>query len=64
MNYFKSTCGVNMMDGESNKIVYGYFMPVKIKKWIVGWWKVGKHENLKWFGYSEKMGRNERTENI
>ncbi len=59
MSYLRGACGLNRMDGESNKSVYEKSgISVKDEKLNSGVVEVVKHSTLGWFGHIKRMGRN------
>ncbi len=62
MSYLRGACGLNGMDGESNKSVYGKFgMSFKSEGMNCGVVEVVKCCTLRWFGHLERMGEDEMT---
>ncbi len=57
INYLRGVCGLNRMDGESNKSVYNKFvMSVKNEGINCGVVEVVKCSNLRWFAHLERKG--------
>ncbi len=64
MSYLRGGCGVNRMDGESNKNVYKKFgMSSRGEGMSCGVVMV-KRNTLKWFGHLERMDERELTKKI
>lgn len=60
MSYLRGTFGLNEMDGESNKGVYGKFgMYFKGEERNCGVMEVFMYNFHRWFGHLERMGRSE-----
>ncbi len=65
MSYLRGACGLNRMNGESNKSVYGKFgMSFKSEEINCGVVEVVKCCTLGWFGHLKRMGSDELTNSI
>ncbi len=64
MSYLRGGCGVNRMDGESNKNVYRKFGISSREEMSCGVVEMVKRSTLRWFGHLERMDERELTKKI